>query len=105
MPKKAHSPSVADVLTSICVAINAAEGCDHMTVEAESIREALYVVKNRIGTLPQYQNNRQLGALDAAFTKAGWDHQGLRWTSEDRDITDIFIVQFLDTAHTRWKIA
>ena len=104
---KPHSPSVADVLTSICVAINAAEGCDDMRAyEVESLREALRIVQHRVGGLKAYDDNTGMKTLDAAFTAAGWDHQGLRWTkdrgSEKSDPQQVFVVSFIGASHSRW---
>jgi hypothetical protein len=104
---KPRSPTVADVITSICVAVNAAEGCDDMTEhEVKALRDALYTVKNRIGGLKAYDDNTGMKTLDAAFTAAGWDHQGLRWTkgrgSDKEDPQQVFVVNFTGAAHSRW---
>ena len=117
MPKKRSTkkPSVPrplypvpELITQLLVTINMFEGTDtpHMERVVYELREAHLTLKNLIGRHPDYQDNAGLQKLDKAYKESGWDENGLRWTTADKDIgEDIFIVEFTNTEHTQWRLA
>jgi hypothetical protein len=105
---KGNFPTAATSLYCLLVAINAAEGCEHvdaMEPYLKALDTAPMELKNAIGQIDDYQTNEQLETLDAVFKAAGWDDTGLRWTREEGDDEDdIFYVAFTDPDHSRWEI-
>jgi hypothetical protein len=84
------------------------EGSDvrHSDRVVETLRAAHTELKNIIALHPDYQDNEALARLDAVYKDAGWDDNGLRWTSEyPSDMEDIFIVEFKDATHETWDLA
>lgn len=111
-PKKprARKPlyPVPELLFELLCIINMYEGTDeaHAAPLVEKLRDVHLDLKNLIGTHPDYQDNEGLQKLDKVYVRAGWDNNGLRWHTEDKDFgEDIFIVEFLNNEKTKWRPA
>ena len=97
------------VLRAILQAINACESVELLrnnvsSAPSREMRSELFDFKNELGR--RYETNKELQKFDAVFKGCGWDDQGLRWTREHKDDEeDIFIVEFKDDKHTKWRIA
>ena len=107
---RARMQLLCGTLQSMLETINGLEGLDDGKERlVTKQRNLLYEFKNWLGTIAEFQQNSDLRKFDDAFKAAGWDDQGIRWTREDpKDTTqpmDVFIVEFSDKNHTRWKVA
>ena len=117
MPQKKRKPEkssvrrplypIPELITQLLVTINMFEGTDtkNMDIVMEHLREGHTMLKDLIGSRSDFQTNGKLATLDAAYKAAGWDENGLRWERGEDGIMDIFIVEFLNNEHTKWRPA
>lgn len=101
---------VRGTLNTMLCTINGLEGCvDTKSWKiVENQREIYLDFKNWIAEQKEFQTNTALQALDKAFTDAGWENQGLRWTKEDSADPDepeqVFVVEFKNKSRSKWEI-
>lgn len=101
---------IRGTLTTMLCAINGLEGCvDTGTWKLIDNQREIYLdFKNWIAEQKEFQTNTALQRLDKAFTEAGWENQGLRWTKEDEADSDepeqVFVVEFKNKSRSNWEI-
>jgi hypothetical protein len=76
-----NEPDIKDVIESILIAINAAEGstlaqsCDVRS----HLLDSLFEITTCLEKSGLYDTDKKLSSLDKVFKDAGWDNQGFRW--------------------------
>lgn len=97
---------IPELITQLLVTINMFEGTDtkNMDIIADDLRDGHTMLKDLIGARSDFQTNGKLATLDAAYKAAGWDENGLRWERGDDGVMDIFIVEFTNPEHTKWRL-
>lgn len=101
---------VCGTLNTMLCTINGLEGMiDAGNWSLVNRQRELYLdFKNWIASQKEFQTNNALAQLDKAFTEAGWENQGLRWTKEDTSDADepeqVFVVEFKNKARSKWGI-
>jgi hypothetical protein len=98
---------IKSTLDTLLCTINGLEGCiDTKSWKiVEGARKVYWDYAVWISKQPEFNTNKDLAQLDSVFQRAGWELQGLRWTTTKRSKTiKLKCVEFIDEHNKVWNI-